>query len=50
MTDQTRVKFFLDGEPVEALTYLRHNPGDAARPSPEYLTLIQQGYKDWRLI
>jgi len=39
-----------DGEPVEALTYLRHNPGDAARPSPEYLTLIQQGYKDWRLI
>lgn len=39
-----------DGDPVEAVTYMRSRPGDQAKPSPEYLAILQQGYKDWRLI
>ena len=39
-----------DSEPVEAVTYIRNRPGGQSKPSPEYLTIMQQGYKDWRLI
>ena len=39
-----------DSEPVEAVTYLRHKPGESDQPSPAYLARLQQGYKDWRLI
>ena len=39
-----------DGEPVEAVTYIRSGQADETKPSPEYLAVIQQGYKDWRLI
>jgi len=38
-----------DGEPVEAITYIRTQQAEEAKPSPEYLAIIQQGYKDWRL-
>ena len=39
-----------DGEPVEAVTYIRSRQAEEAKPSPEYLSIIQQGYKDWRLL
>ena len=39
-----------DGEPVEAVTYIRSGQADETKPSPEYLAVIQQGYKDWRLV
>ena len=39
-----------DSDPVEAVTYIRNRPGEQARPSPEYLAIMQEGYKDWRLI
>ena len=38
-----------DSEPVEAITYIRTQQAEEAKPSPEYLAIIQQGYKDWRL-
>ena len=39
-----------DGEPIEAVTYIRSGQAEPAKPSAEYLAVIQQGYKDWRLI
>ena len=38
-----------DGELIEAVTYIRARPADETKPSPEYLSIIQQGYKEWRL-
>jgi len=38
-----------DGEPVEAITYIKAVQSEETQPSKEYLTIIQQGYKDWRL-
>ena len=39
-----------DGEPVEAITYIRSGQAETGKPSKEYLAVIQQGYKDWRLV
>jgi gamma-glutamylcyclotransferase (GGCT)/AIG2-like uncharacterized protein YtfP len=41
-----------DGDATEATTYIRKGQIkiDESRPSPEYLQIIQQGYKDWHLI
>ncbi len=39
-----------DGEPVEAVTYIRSEQAESTKPSAEYLSFLQQGYKDWRLI
>jgi len=38
-----------DGEPVEAITYIKAGQLEETRPSKEYLAVIQQGYRDWRL-
>lgn len=48
-----RVKVTLNretGEPIEALTYIKSRQSEETKPSPEYLSLIQQGYRDWGLI
>jgi gamma-glutamylcyclotransferase (GGCT)/AIG2-like uncharacterized protein YtfP len=37
-------------EPVEAITYVKIEQSQAAKPSVEYLALIQQGYRDWQII
>ena len=38
------------GEPVKAFTYiLKRQPGEA-KPSADYLAVIQRGYRDWGLI
>lgn len=39
-----------DGEPIEAIAYINDRQAEEIKPSPEYLSVIQQGYKDWRLI
>ncbi|MDD4984665.1 MAG: gamma-glutamylcyclotransferase [Dehalococcoidales bacterium] len=39
-----------DNEPVEAVTYINNRQAQESKPSAEYLAIIRQGYKDWRLI
>jgi len=38
-----------DDEPVEAITYVKTGQLEDAAPSKEYLAVIQQGLRDWRL-
>ena len=38
-----------DSEPVEAITYIKAGQLEETRPSKEYLSVIQQGLRDWRL-
>jgi len=38
------------GEPVEAVTYIKSRQSEETKPSPEYLSIIQQGYRDWGLV
>ena len=46
--DRLKVTVFdEDGEPVEAITYIKSGQSEEAQPSKEYLSLIQQGYRDW---
>lgn len=36
-----------DGNPVEAVTYIKAGQVEETPPSKEYLAVIQQGYRDW---
>ncbi len=38
-----------DGQPVEAVTYIKSGQLEETQPSREYLAIIQQGYRDWEL-
>ena len=38
-----------DGDPVEAVTYIKRDLSEETQPSQEYLVVIRQGYKDWRI-
>ena len=38
-----------DDEPIEAITYVKTGQLEDAAPSKEYLAIIQQGLRDWRL-
>jgi gamma-glutamylcyclotransferase len=38
-----------DDEPIEAVTYVKTGRLEDATPSKEYLAIIQQGLRDWRL-
>lgn len=38
-----------DDEPIEAVTYVRTVQQEDSRPAKEYLEVIQQGLRDWRL-
>ncbi len=38
-----------DGDPVEAVTYIKAGQIEETPPSKEYVVMIQQGYKDWGL-
>lgn len=38
-----------DSEPLEAVTYIKAGQLEETPPSNEYLTVIQQGLRDWRL-
>jgi gamma-glutamylcyclotransferase len=39
-----------DGELIDAITYIKTGQAEEAKPSSEYLSVIQQGYKDWKLV
>jgi gamma-glutamylcyclotransferase (GGCT)/AIG2-like uncharacterized protein YtfP len=39
-----------DGEPIKAITYVKSEQLEETQPSKEYLSLIQQGYRDWRIV
>ena len=39
-----------DGEPIEAITYIKAVQSEETQPSKEYLAVIQQGYRDWRMV
>lgn len=38
-----------DDEFVDAVTYINVKQQERTAPSPQYLAVIQQGYKDWRI-
>jgi gamma-glutamylcyclotransferase (GGCT)/AIG2-like uncharacterized protein YtfP len=38
-----------DGQAIKALTYIKRRQSDEAKPSPEYLAVIRQGYRDWEI-
>jgi len=38
-----------DSESIPAITYIKSGQLEEAPPSKEYLAVIQQGYRDWRL-
>ncbi len=37
------------GDWVEVVLYVKKEPAEETKPSPDYLTLVKQGYKDWRM-
>ncbi len=39
-----------DGDRVEAVTYSKREQSEETQPSREYVTLIQQGYRDWGIV
>jgi gamma-glutamylcyclotransferase (GGCT)/AIG2-like uncharacterized protein YtfP len=48
--DRLNVMVFTDdGDPVEAVTYIKQGKLDETQPSQEYLTIMRQGFKDWKI-
>ena len=39
-----------DGDAIPVFTYIKAGRLDETHPSKEYLSVIQQGYKDWGII
>ena len=39
-----------DGNRLEAVTYIKAGQLEETEPSKEYLAIVQQGYKDWRIV
>lgn len=49
--DRRKVTVFSEtNEPIEATTYIMNDQSQEAPPSPEYLAIIKQGYRDWDLV
>ena len=46
----TKMVFTEDGERVEAITYVKREQSEEGKPSPEYIAVIQQGYRDWGIV
>ena len=38
-----------DGDPVEAVTYIKNEQSPETKPSPEVLNVIRQGYREWEI-
>jgi gamma-glutamylcyclotransferase len=48
--DHLKVKVVTeDGDFVEAVTHIRTDQSEETNPSPEYLAIIRQGYRDWNI-
>jgi len=39
-----------DGEPIQAITYIKAGQSEETKPSAEYVSIIQQGYRDWEIV
>ena len=39
-----------DGESIEAVAYIESGRTEETQPSKEYLSIIQQGYRDWKIV
>ncbi len=39
-----------DGEALKAITYIKTGQSEETKPSPEYLMVIQRGYRDWGIV
>jgi len=39
-----------DGNRLEAVTYIKAGRLEETQPSKEYLSIIQQGYRDWGIV
>jgi gamma-glutamylcyclotransferase len=39
-----------EGTALKAVTYLKTSQVEETKPSPEYLMIIQQGYRDWGIM
>lgn len=49
--DRLKVNVFdEDSESREVITYIKADQAEDTKPSAEYLSIIQQGYKDWRIM
>ncbi len=49
--DRLKVTVFNeDGEAIQAITYIKAGQSEETRPSAEYLSVIQQGYRDWGIV
>lgn len=46
----TRAVVKEDGERVEAIAFVRREQSEEGQPSPEYIAVIQQGYRDWGIV
>ncbi len=46
--DRLKVMVFdEDGQSFEAITYIKAGQSEDTQPSSEYVSVIQQGYRDW---
>ena len=39
-----------DGGAVETITYIKVDQSEETKPSPDYVSLIRQGYRDWEMV
>ena len=39
-----------DSQPIQAITYIKAGQSEETKPSPEYISVIQQGYRDWGIV
>jgi gamma-glutamylcyclotransferase len=42
--------FSEDGEALKAVTYIKTGQAEETKPSPEYVAIVQQGYRDWGIV
>lgn len=42
--------FTEDGDALKAVTYIKTGQAEETKPSPEYLAIVQQGYRDWGIV
>ncbi len=39
-----------EGDTVEAITYIKVDQSEETQPSPDYVSIIRQGYRDWGMV
>jgi len=45
------VRVFTDsGEAIDAITFIKARQEEEGKPSPDYLAIIRQGYRDWGIV